>query len=240
MGKKVLVTRPKEQARAFADDIRELGVDPVIFPVLDIQPVSFALPSEIPDALIITSAQVFSVLETRKQDVTPFLPCPVYCVGDVSAQKARSYGFSDVRTNGNGGVDELMALVVSEIPAGTLHYWRGEDVTRDLVGTYPAYQWTEIVMYRADAVRVLPNDLRADFPNLFCITLFSKRSGEILADLIKEYGLEMYVSDINLLCLSSQVLDSVSHFRWKAVYVARTADQSSLYHELETILREKV
>jgi len=39
-GKKVLVTRPREQAKGFADKLAELGAEPILMPAIDIAPLS--------------------------------------------------------------------------------------------------------------------------------------------------------------------------------------------------------
>ena len=69
-GKRILVTRSPEQAQDFADSLAALGAEPVVFPVIQFEP----LPTDLPDPaaydwLIFTSANAvdffFERLETR-------------------------------------------------------------------------------------------------------------------------------------------------------------------------------
>ncbi|HOO50284.1 MAG TPA: uroporphyrinogen-III synthase [Alphaproteobacteria bacterium] len=237
MSKKVLVTRPMEQARAFADQVRLLGAEPILCPLLTIEILPVSFPSELPDALVVTSSQVFSVLENRKSELSRYFSIPVYCVGDATSFRAKEFGFSQV-INARGTVSDLMALLARDLPKGRVAYWRGYDVSVDLVSSYPDYQWDELVVYQAREGAEWSREFRDHFSSLFAVTLFSRRSGEIFAQKIKEYGLEEELLTINLLCLSPQVLDSVSSFDWKRCYVADQPDRAQIIKSLASLLRE--
>jgi len=104
-GKRILVTRSPEQAQDFADKLAALGAEPVVFPVIQFQP----LPADLPDPadydwLIFTSANAvdffFERLEIRDWglETTDSLQSPVSslpkvaAVGSATAVKLSSLG----------------------------------------------------------------------------------------------------------------------------------------------------
>ncbi|HNQ91842.1 MAG TPA: uroporphyrinogen-III synthase [Alphaproteobacteria bacterium] len=233
----ILVTRPKEQAKEFAAEIERLGAVPVLCPLLDIHPVSYDLshfsrPDAVPDAIIVTSQQVFSV----GADFSPLLSVPVYCVGEKTGEAARGAGFADVYEAG-GDVDALVALVRDQVqPSSRLLYLRGEDVRADIAALLAGYQVDEEIMYGADVISALPQDVIDLFPKLFAICLFSPRSGSILKGLMDKHGLGPFVKNINLLSLSDAVLESVDDLGWKTSRVADRKDLRSMIANLTSIL----
>ncbi|MCB8983743.1 MAG: hydroxymethylbilane synthase [Ardenticatenaceae bacterium] len=104
-GKRILVTRSPEQAQAFADKLAALGAEPVVFPVIQFEP----LPADLPDPadydwLIFTSANAvdffFERLETRdwRLSLVSSLQSPVSslpktaAVGSATAFKLATFG----------------------------------------------------------------------------------------------------------------------------------------------------
>lgn len=233
MEKLVLVTRPLEQAQDFAAELKINGFVPVIQPLIDIQyyPTDLSAFAK-PDAIIVTSRQAMQAVIVPQE----WIGVPVFCVGDKTSETARQAGFQTVII-GHGGIDGLLPLIHAQLSEGArILYLCGESVTRDLQeGLGEAYQVETRVAYRADAVQEWNTETLHNFSRLYCITLFSKRTGEILADFIRRNNLLSVPSTINLLCLSDAVLESVIDLPWQSVTVAKEPTQKSLLEALRYI-----
>jgi len=228
----ILVTRPKDQAALFAEDVRRLGGEPVICPLLDISPLSADLPAAHGFAgVVVTSRQVFSL----GLDLSSYHHLPLYCVGAASADDAKKDGFFHV-ISAKGDVATLAEMMRRDLPvASPLLYLRGEDVRADLAGLLPEAKIEERIVYKADPLSSLPQEIIDIFPRLHSICLFSPRTGVILSRLIQKHGLEKYLGEINLLCLSHAVLESVSGLSWKSFHVSDLPDAGSMRDSLSKL-----
>lgn len=126
----------------------------------------------------------------------------------------------------------------SVVAGGRILYLRGEDVSLDLAARYPDYVWSERILYRADPVVTFPDEVLSVFDKIHTITLFSRRSAVVFTSLIRQYGLEKALKNINLLSLSAGVLDSAKDFDWRGRFVAQRPDTQSMIAVLTTLLQD--
>ena len=87
------------------------GLRTLALPVLQVEPVAAQLPSEVPDAMVFTSAHGvrYHQFQPRWKDV------PVFAVGHQTAVAAVLAGYSDVRSAG-GDVVDLKKLIATTLP----------------------------------------------------------------------------------------------------------------------------
>lgn len=232
MSKLVLVTRPIEQARDFAGQIAELGFTPLIQPLLEMEYFPFCVKDVTkPAAIILSSRQSLQHLEVPRD----WLALPVFCVGETTEHIARQRGFVNA-FSGHGGLTDLLPLIAQNIPAGgKLLYLRGEDVRYHLKTLLPDYQIHEIITYRANPAFSLHPEVLDKFDRINVITLFSARSGLVLKELIHKNGLISYVKNINLLCLSPSVVESMVEMEWRSCVVSDSPNQISVIEKLKSI-----
>lgn len=105
----VLILRPQPGANETADRARERGLQPVVAPLFEIEPLEWTPPSpDLFDAILITSA---NAVRNGGAGLGPFLAKPCYAVGEATAAAARDAGFADVRTgpSDGGAVAVMMA-----------------------------------------------------------------------------------------------------------------------------------
>lgn len=225
----ILVTRPKDQASLFAEDVRRLGGEPVICPLLNIKPVFAHLPAgDSFSGVVVTSRQIFSL----GLDLSSYHHLPLYCVGEASADDAEKDGFPHV-ISAKGDVASLVEVMRRDLPKkSSLLYLRGEDVRADLAALLPEDSIEERIVYKAEPLSSLPQEIIDIFPRLHSICLFSPRTGVILSELIQKHDLEKHLGGINLLCLSHAVLESVSGFSWKSFHVCDLPDAGSMRSSL--------
>ena len=131
-GPTLLITRPEDDARLFAEEAEAIGFAPVFEPLLRIEPLQAqSLPDLAPQAVLFTSANgVRAFINAYGQ-----LGCPAYAVGDATARAARDVGFAPVQSAG-GDAEALAALVQAELEpsAGLLIHATGQSVAGNLQG----------------------------------------------------------------------------------------------------------
>lgn len=232
MPNRVLVTRPLDHAHDFMVEIASLGYKPVLAPLLTIIPLPQDLESvPVPDAVVLSSANSVSPVA-----LPPFWHnIPAFCVGDRTGDAARAAGFTHV-TCGEGGINDLAPILRARLLAGSnIAYLRGEDVRYDLKTVLPDYRVTDILTYRAEDVTDLPDAVLNSFSTLGVITLFSPRTGRILADILARHHLAALTPQIKLLCLSPSVVESVSDYAWKEIHIADHPTQSAMLEQLASL-----
>jgi len=125
----VILTRPLEQSRRFADELAaRFGPGLAVF----VSPLSHAefLAAPVPGGvrtLVFTSENGVDAFAARTPDRSP----DVICVGDRTAARARAAGFSRVAT-GPGDAGGLSASLLSRPPASPVLVVRGREQAHDI------------------------------------------------------------------------------------------------------------
>src|SRR3954462_6722677 len=106
----LVVIRPQPAAAAPAAAAAALGFTPRVFPLFEIQPISWEPPDagEI-DALLIGSA---NAVRHAGPVLAEFRGKPVYAVGETTAAAARAAGLT-IAALGNGGLGNVLAQVTA-------------------------------------------------------------------------------------------------------------------------------
>jgi len=107
---RLIITRPAEDAARMADELRRLGHEPDIHPLLDIACLTVPAPAlHGVAALIATSRNALRSL-AASEALAAARRLPVFCVGEATAAAARQLGFADIRT-GPGTAKDLVPLI---------------------------------------------------------------------------------------------------------------------------------
>lgn len=176
---RVLLTRPAEDSRAIADILEPEGVTCLIWPLTRIEvAAALAVPPGI-EALLFTSAngvRGFAALSGRRD-------LPALCVGDATAEAARTAGFSDVRSAGGDAL--ALAGLARETGLSRFLHPRGRETAGDLAGWLGACgrDVTEAVVYRAREGGPAPGAVAGALARgaLDLVTAWSPRHALILA-----------------------------------------------------------
>jgi len=227
---RVLVTRPREDARALAEALAARGVETVVEPMLDIN----FLPSPELDlagvrALLFTSAngaRAFARASARRD-------LPVLAVGPATARAARDAGFAEVEVAG-GDVAALARLAAERRRAaeGALLHVSGSAVAGDLAGRLGAqgFDVRRAVLYEARAAEALSPATAKDLARgaIDGVMLFSPRTARTFVTLVARAGLADALAATEALCLSEAVADAARALPWRAVRIAERPDQAAL------------
>src|ERR671930_465935 len=107
---KLLVTRPQGERTAAA--LRARGHDPLLAPLLRIEPIDVDLAGTFV-AVVLTSVNAARALATHSQRAE-LTKLPMFAVGQRSAQAAREIGFENV-TSADGDITDLAGLIVERV-----------------------------------------------------------------------------------------------------------------------------
>ena len=219
---RALITRPKEDSTAIAERLGQLGIEPVIEPLMTVEPVADArLDLDGVQAILLTSRNGARALAgaTERRDVV------VYAVGDSTAEMARELGFESVESAG-GDNESLAELVRQRLKPGdgTLLHAAGAAVAGDLAGTLTGDGFDvrrhELYAARpAAALSVATCGMLSDGA-IDLVLFFSPRTAQTFVDLINQAGLADACAGMTAVCLSRAVALAVGALEWREVHIA--------------------
>lgn len=232
---RLLVTRPKEDARAIAEALRKLGHEPVVAPLMELRLYEGPpLPLQGVQAALATSANGVRALarRTERRDL------PLYAVGPQTAEAASSAGFTEV-LSAEGDSVALGELVAAQLdPAkGALFHAAGAETAGRLRQTLQARGFTveSEILYDAVPVTALPAEaaaaLRGD--TLDGVLLYSPRSAKIFAGLVTESELAERCARVTALCISAATAAALGTLTFARVTVAGVPNQDGILALLE-------
>jgi uroporphyrinogen-III synthase len=140
---RLLVLRPEPGASATAERARAHGLDPVVVPLFEVEPVGWEPPEASGfDGLLLTSANAVRHAGDQLED---FRGLKTYAVGDATAEAARDKGF-DIAATGGAGVERLLGSLEADLKL--LHLCGADRI--DIPDARQAI--TPVVVYRSKAV----------------------------------------------------------------------------------------
>lgn len=173
--RRLLVLRPEPGASATAERARSLGLDPVIMPLFEIEPIAWTAPDPAGfDALLLTSV---NAVRFGGDALNKFLALPVHAVGEATGEAARGAGFT-VSTVGEAGVDELLGSFGAELK---LLHLAGEDRRAP---TDVRQRIQSIAVYRSREIEAPDVSEASDAIAL----VHSPRAGARFAELVRDRG----------------------------------------------------
>lgn len=181
--RKIWVTRAEPGASATARRVAELGLEPLVQPLLAVRP----MPNATIDlagaaALAFTSANgvaAFAALSAERG-------LAAFTVGDATAEAARAAGFADV-ASARGDVDALAALLTSRAPhlSGDVVYPTAAAPARDLAALVAdaGIELRTVAVYETVATPP-PETFVAQLADLDGVLLHSARAAAVLATVL--------------------------------------------------------
>lgn len=227
---RLLVTRPHEDAEAFAAILKARGHEAVVAPLLELH---FLSGAEISlhgiQAVLASSANGIRGFAAR----SPERNLPVYVVGPQTAETARKSGFANV-ISAEGDASALIEKVAeSTDPArGKLLHAAGAETAGRIKQALEArgYQVEAEILYEALPVESLPatarDALQANI--LDGVLMFSPRSARVFASLVDKDGLAENCQRLDAFCISAATADALSPLSFSRVVVAGSPNQAAM------------
>jgi len=209
--KRILITRPKNQARELVKFLEEQKIKTFVEPLFVVEESEIKKISDEFSAVIITSINACHAL--LKSGVSKEIK--IFTIGKKTAQKIQENGFKNIILSPENSVNSLMDLIKEN--QGRILYLRGEKISLDLAKEFKNI--SEIIVYKICENKFFsPQLLEFCQKNSFDeILLFSQNSAEIFYKLAKKHNLLEYFQGCQIVCLSEKILDNVSKFGFKNV-----------------------
>lgn len=228
----LLVTRPGAGAERFAARFRErFGADwPVVLsPLVAIQQIEAQLPAA--EALIFTSQHAVAAF----QALEPGRGRTAYCVGQRTADAARTAGF--VPVTGEGDAAALSEVIKDAQPPGPLLFARGETVAFDMARWLGSagIETKESILYRqipVEPTSEMQTALGGQTPCL--VPLFSPNAARRLREILPTPPPPLFVA-----AMSPAVAKACKRVSFKAVEIAAQPDEQGMLDALTALLREQ-
>lgn len=217
----LLLTRPEaEQARSIAA-AEAAGFEAVSAPLLQIRPVEWSLPTELPDALLFTSARApeiaamqLAAMQLKGKGGMSGKP-RAYAVGRNTAEAAQRAGF-EVLATGDGNGTAIAERARADGNRRLLHL-AGETVSKIEAGA--GLKIERVTIYTAQPAGALPEavELRLREGRIFAVLVFSARTARIFSQLSEDACIDR--SAMGLVALSEAVAEAAGQ-GWRAIAVA--------------------
>ena len=227
---RLLITRPRKDAEAFAAILKERGHEAVIAPLLEVY---FMPGAEVSlnsvQAVLASSANGIRGFAAR----SPERNLPVYVVGPQTAEAARQSGFANI-ISADGDAAALIAKVAeSTNPAdGKLLHAAGAETAGRIKQALEArgYQVETALLYEAVPAESLPKnaceELRANM--LDGVLMFSPRTARIFAALAAKDGLAEHCQRLEAFCISVATAEALSPLVFARLAVAGSPNQAAM------------
>jgi len=225
-----LVTRPRDDAEAFAKTLYERGHVAIVAPVMEVHVIAGEpIALEGVQAVLATSANGARALaaRTKRRDVT------LYAVGPQTAEAARDAGFPIV-ISAEGDSAALVETVAREAdPAkGRLFHAAGAETAGRLRQALLSrgFRIETAVLYEAVPVAKLPAEAEDALRNETAdgVFLFSPRSARIFAALVEGAGLAAQCAKLIAFCISAATAEALNPLSFARMAVAGTPNQDAI------------
>jgi len=210
--RRLVILRPEPGASATAARARAMGLEPMVIPLFEVEPVAWEAPDAGSfDALLLTSA---NAVRHAGEALQRLRQLPVYAVGEATAAAAREAGF-DIASTGDAGVERLLESIESDVRL--LHLCgehRTEPHAKQAITAIPVYRATELP---------LPDDFRRIEGQVAAV--HSPRAGRRLAELANAASIDR--STVRIAAIS-EAAASAAGPGWGRCEAADAPDEAAL------------
>jgi len=223
----ILITRPLIDAEDLMGKLFSLGHKIIHIPTLQIKPVTnLKCDAKNYDAFIFTSANAIRNLKLINEDKKKLC----FCVGSITEKIVRQKGYSNTISAG-GNVSALKNIVLNSDfdKKKKIAYFCGDYISTDLDLDLKreGYLIDKVINYSSEKIVDLNNEnekiLNNHPPDI--IFVYSKRSAESFAELVKKYTLNGLMTGSRVLCISEKVLNVFKQLGWKKLEVFEPGEE---------------
>lgn len=252
-GLSVLVTRPAHQATYLVNKIREMGGNPVLFPVLeisdskDLQPLLNAIDrlDEFDLAIFVSPNAVdkaMHLIQAKRRVIPPHLK--IAAVGESSANKLKSYGVNEIIVPiGRSDSEALLEMAeLQQVLNKHIVIFRGNDGRRLLGDTLirRGARLEYIECYRRDKPKTDPSPLLSSWSNntLHAVIVTSSEGLHNLFDMIGKVGQQL-LKKTPLFTAHERIADVAKELGLTNVHVTTAGDEGLVQGLLQYFLSTK-
>ena len=221
---RIWITRAEPEASATAERVSGLGCEPVVSPVLEVEPAGKAPDLTGASALAFTSRNGVRAFTT----LSPERGFPVFAVGDATAEAARRAGFADV-ASASGDAAALAQLIAArkDVLNGEVLYLAPEEPAGDLqsaLASRGVASRVQIVYRTAPAeLATLPADVDA-------VLVHSPKAAHRLAE---TPGLQAAAPSMAAICISAAAAEPLHGLGFRELLVSPAPNETALLQRLD-------
>ena len=230
----ILFTRPIEDCNEMILKFKTLGHEVSHLPLINIEGLKYdQLDYSEFKGIIFTSANAVKFLDIK--NINKKIAC--FCVGSATEKKARSFGFQNV-FSADGNVTNLRELILLNFNTseGKLLYVSGEIITsnldQDLISS--GYIIERLINYRANPIKKYDENfiekLKLNMPEITYI--YSQNSAINFLKVIKDYQLETFWMNTNLMCISEKTSSILNEIKWKKIFLFNPGEEEFLLYKI--------
>jgi uroporphyrinogen-III synthase len=213
----VLLTRPLHESQEMASVFEKRGVEVYIAPLLQIS--YFPLKKQKSEKIILVTSQ-HAIYALSQSDIS--LETPLICVGDSTAAAAQKLGYTQIQS-ARGSVEDLEAYIIEHFNPHRHHflYACGEVTHGDLEKKLHnlGFDVSKEIVYQAISIGSFPLDVVCAFQEkkIQYICVFSRRTAQILKEIMISLNLQKESSHINIIAFSSNIAEEFNGGPWKSI-----------------------
>jgi uroporphyrinogen-III synthase len=229
---RLLVTRPEPGASILAEELRELGHEPILQPLLEFRALNFD-PAKLhaAEALIITSGNCLRALEDMRLSAHA-TDIPLYCVGEETARRAQAAGFKELLATADTAEQLAAKIIATGNRNAALVHLTGEDQAFDLAGALSreGFRIKTVRVYNMKACREFAPAIDAMLKagDIHGVILMSPRTAEIYVSLCQRHGVADCAKSPLYFCLSKNVAAKLASLQPNDVRVSRKPNRTAL------------
>jgi len=230
----ILLTRPLEDSREMILKFQSLSHEVSHMPLISIEGVKHEdLSFSDYKAIIFTSSNAIKFLDIKSIDKK--IIC--FCVGSATEKKARGNGFQNV-FSADGNVNNLKELILQNFNSsdGKLLYVSGEIISNDLDQQLisEGYNVKRIINYSANPIEKFNDDfiekLKLKMPEI--VYVYSQNSAISFLNLIKNYQLDDFWMNTNLMCIGERTSSILNEIKWKKIFLFNPGEEEFLLYKI--------
>ncbi len=233
---RLLVTRAETDARDFADELRALGHEPVLQPLLAFRVLDFDVELlRAAEVFIVTSGNSLRALQQRGV-ITDLLSKPLYCVGEQTAKRALEVGFERVLDVAETGEKLSGKIIASGRRDATIVHIMGEHMAFDIVGALAreGFSVQSTTVYSMDAcTELLPSvEAMVKGGEIGGVIMMSPRTAEIYVSLCHRHGIVDCAKTPTYFCISEKVAAKLASLKPNRIRVSAKPNRKALLEML--------
>ena len=230
----ILLTRPLEDSREMILKFQSLSHEVSHMPLISIEGVKYEdLSFSDFKGIIFTSSNAIKFLDIKPIDKK--IIC--FCVGSATEKKARGSGFQNV-FSADGNVNNLKELILQNFNSsdGKILYVSGEIIFNDLDQQLISerYNVKRIINYSTNPIEKFNDDfiekLKLKMPEI--VYVYSQNSAISFLNLIKNYQLDGFWMNTNLMCISERTSSILNEIKWKKIFLFNPGEEEFLLYKI--------
>jgi uroporphyrinogen-III synthase len=224
---RVALFRELRDAKSSAARLRRFGFSVVCLPVIEIR-TSLIRPQRVQyDAVVATSDKAFRL------DGPSDTSSPLYVVGARTGHAAEARGWRLASPPARDAEQLVRTLAGALKPGASVLYLAGRDRKEIIEASLAERFELEVAeTYAAEAREVWRPAEARSLASCAAALHYSRRSAELVAALAKAAGEEARFLDLNHVCISRDVAESLQALGARRVAIAETPDEAGLFRRL--------